>query len=334
MGKRWIVRIYFAPLEGITGYIFRNAYEDFFGGIDCYYSPFVVTRDGGIMKNKEKKDILPEHNRKIKLVPQLLTNQAENFCHAAGQMKELGYEEVNLNLGCPSGTVVSKGRGAGFLGKPEELDRFLDRIFEKCECKISIKTRIGVEEAEEFYRLLEIYNQYPVSELTIHPRTRTEFYKGTPHREIFDYAYANSKNPVCYNGDIGTKEDFCALQEHYPSLESVMIGRGFLARPGFVGNETKKQEDVSKEILQQFMKRLLADYREIMSGDVHALFKMKEIWIYLAPYFTNYEKYLKKIKKTNRLSEYQAAVSNLFEKEELQNCAVDGKGVWQYGKKV
>lgn len=311
------MRIYFAPLEGITGYIFRNAYEDFFGGIDCYYSPFVVTRDGGIMKNKEKRDILPENNKKISLVPQLLTNQAENFCRAAKQMKELGYEEVNLNLGCPSGTVVSKGRGAGFLAKTEELNRFLETIFEQCECRISIKTRIGLEDAEEFYKLLDIYNQYPIWELIVHPRTRAELYKGKPHREIFDYAYENSKNPLCYNGDICRIEDYLALQEKYPKLESVMVGRGFLARPAFIGNQTKKQEVVTKETLQKFMERLLSDYREVMSGDIHALFKMKEIWIYLAPYFTNHERYLKKIKKANRLSEYQAAVSKLFAEEEL-----------------
>ena len=311
------MQIYFAPLEGITGYIFRNAYEDYFGGIDRYYSPFVVTRDGGIMKNKEKNDILPEHNSRIALVPQLLTNHADSFCRAAGQMEELGYHEVNLNLGCPSGTVVSKGRGAGFLGRLDELQRFLDIIFAKCTCKISIKTRIGIESPEEFGRILEIYNQYPVCELIIHPRTRKEFYKGRPHMEIFDDAYARSKNPVCYNGDILSTEDCEMVSERYPGLSSVMIGRGFIARPGFAGNEGRKQALVTKETVQKFMGRLLADYREVMSGDIHALFKMKEIWIYLGPCFTNYEKYLKKIKKTNKLGEYQAIAADLFEKEEM-----------------
>lgn len=311
------MQIYFAPLEGITGYIFRKAYQDIFGGIDCYYSPFVVTRDGGIMKNKERKDILPEHNQGIHLVPQLLTNQAENFCRAAEQMQELGYNEVNLNLGCPSGTVVSKGRGSGFLAKTEELDRFLDTIFQKCSCAISIKTRLGVERPEEFYDLLEIYNRYPVKLLTIHPRTRMEFYKGKVHREIFEYAYEHSKNPVCYNGDILSSEDAKQLQEAFPNLEHIMIGRGFLSHPGFVGNVAKKQDVIEKSVVRTFMDRLLEDYREVMSGDIHALFKMKELWIYLAPSFTNYEKYLKKIKKTNKLSEYQAAVAGLFANETL-----------------
>lgn len=311
------MQIYFAPLEGITGYIYRNAYEDYFGGIDRYYSPFIVTGDTGIMKNKQKKDILPENNKGISLVPQLLTNRADNFCNAVKQMEALGYREVNLNLGCPSGTVVSKGRGAGFLGKTEELQRFLESIFEKCTCQISVKTRIGVESPEEFAALLELFNQYPVCELIIHPRTRSEFYKGKPHMEIFDYAYKHSKNPVCYNGDIFSVQDCQTISEQYPELSSIMIGRGLIARPGFAGNAEQKQTVVAKEMVQGFMGRLLADYREVMSGDIHALFKMKEIWLYLAPGFTNFEKYLKRIKKTNKLGEYQATVANLFEKEEL-----------------
>lgn len=309
-------KIYFAPLEGITGYIYRRAYEDFFGGIDRYYSPFVVTRDGGIMKDKERRDILPENNTGISLVPQLLTNQAENFCRAAEQMMELGYHEINLNLGCPSGTVVSRGRGAGFLGKPEELEAFLEQIFEKCICDISIKTRIGVESPEEFPKLLEIFNRFPVKELVVHPRTRKDFYQGAVHMESFDYAYAHSKNPLCYNGDILTSEDYQRIWEIYPKLSAVMIGRGFLGRPGFIGNG-EQQEKVTKGRLKDFVERLLFDYCEVMSGDIHAIFKMKEIWLYLAPYFTNYERYWKKIKKANRIKEYQEAVATLFAEEEL-----------------
>lgn len=314
------MKLYFAPLEGITGYIYRNAYEEFFGGIDTYYSPFVVTRDRGIMKKKELRDILPENNKNIMLIPQLLTNQTDNFLCAAGQMKDLGYQEVNLNLGCPSGTVVSKGRGAGFLGRTYELQRFLEEIFEKCPCDISIKTRIGVEDAEEFYDLLEIYNQYPIARLIIHPRTRREFYRGKTHMDIFEYAYAHSKNPLCYNGDICTIGQYRDIEKKYPELAGIMVGRGLIARPGFVKSEKEAKAEVltmDKETLYAFLRRLLDDYRSVMSGDIHALHKMKEIWIYMAPYFTNYEKYLKKIKKTNKLSEYQVTVNHLFAREEL-----------------
>lgn len=312
--------LYFAPLEGITGYIYRKAYDDYYGGISRYYSPFLVTRDRGIMKNKELKDILPENNEGINLVPQLLTNQSENFLQAAKQLQELGYREINLNLGCPSGTVVSRGRGAGFLDKTVQLHKFLDEIFTKCECDISIKTRIGMYDTDEFAGLLKIYNEYPVKELTIHPRTRQELYKGSPHREIFSYAYENSKNPLCYNGDINTIEQVQQLEKEYPKLGAVMIGRGLIARPGFVectDSSISEMSERSKKHFKEFLDCVLEDYREVMSGDVHALHKMKEIWLYMAPYFTNYEKYLKKIKKTDKLMEYKAAVSSLFSNEEF-----------------
>lgn len=310
-------KIIFAPLEGVTGYIYRRTYEKYFGGIDTYYSPFVVTRDGGIMKNKELRDILPENNKTIALVPQILTNHAQNFIQASKQMAEIGYQEVNLNLGCPSGTVVSKGRGAGFLGKTVQLNRFLEEIFSNAACDISIKTRIGVEDAEEFEQILKIYNQYPVRLLTVHPRTRREFYKGTVHREVFQYAYENSKNPLCYNGDICTKAQYEQISADFPKIEAVMIGRGFLARPAFAGGICGEPKELTKARLLDFMCDLLEQYREVMSGEIHALFKMKELWIYMAPQFTNYEKYLKKIKKTNKIAEYQSVMNALFRNEEL-----------------
>ena len=208
------MRITFAPLEGITGYIYRNTYQEYYGGIDRYYSPFLVTRDRGIMKKKELRDILPENNLNIDLVPQLLTNKTENFLQAAAQLKELGYREINLNLGCPSGTVVSKGRGAGFLDQPEKLQSFLEEIFQKADYAISIKTRIGMYEPEEFHRLLAIYNEYPICELIIHPRTRQEFYKEKIHPEIFKYAYEHSKNPITFNGEIRSLQAVTALEKY------------------------------------------------------------------------------------------------------------------------
>lgn len=315
------VRITFAPLEGITGYIYRNTYQEYYGGIDRYYSPFLVTRDRGIMKKKELRDILPENNLNIDLVPQLLTNKTENFLQAAAQLKELGYREINLNLGCPSGTVVSKGRGAGFLDQPEKLQSFLEEIFQKADYAISIKTRIGMYEPEEFHRLLAIYNEYPIRELIIHPRTRQEFYKEKIHPEIFKYAYEHSKNPITFNGEIRSLQAVTALEKEYPAMKNIMIGRGLIAKPGFIMQATDgsltENRTRSKKRLKEFLDCLLEEYRKVMSADIHALFKMKEIWIYMAPYFTNYEKYLKKIKKTDKLMEYRASVSSLMTNEDI-----------------
>lgn len=319
------MNIYFAPLEGITGMIFRQAYEKNFGGIDVYYTPFVTTRDGGIMKAKERKEILPENNLGICLVPQIMTNQAEDFCTAAAQLSEMGYSEVNLNLGCPSGTVVPKGKGAGFLKEPEKLDRFLDDIFEICETRkiqISIKSRIGFYEPEEFPELLRIFDQYPIKELILHLRTREEFYKGTVHQECFRYAIEHSKLPLCYNGDVCSVEEIQTLQKKFPGLQAVMIGRGFLKMPGFTSENTgavgkKDQMDDMlyseewKRKVFNFLQDLEQGYREVMSGDTPVLFKMKEIWTYLKDSFPDGQRWFKKIKKVKKLQEYERIIAGM-----------------------
>lgn len=311
------MRYYFAPLEGITGYRYRNAHHQYFSGVDQYYSPFVVTRDGGIMKQKELRDILPEHNEGVPLIPQILTNISENFLQASSQMKELGYEEVNLNLGCPSGTVTGKGRGSGFLRweRRRQLQKFLEEIFAYSQVKVSVKTRIGWEEPEEFKDLLQLYNEYPIQELIVHPRTRQEFYKGTVHRDIFAFAYEHSHNPLCYNGDIRTVEDCCQLRKDFPNLQSIMIGRGLIADPAFISRLQGKA--VTKDQIWEFYQTVFHSYQEALSGDTPLLHKMKELWIFMAESFTDSDQYLKKIKKTKRLAEYQMTVQKLFEEQEL-----------------
>lgn len=311
------MKYYFAPLEGIARYYYRNLHHQFFPGIDRYYSPFVVTRDGGIMKQKELWDILPENNEGICLIPQILTNSAENFLQTSHQMKELGYDEVNLNLGCPSGTVTGKGRGAGFLrfDRRGDLQRFLDEIFAHAEPQISVKSRIGWEEPEEFQALLQLFNEYPIQELILHPRTRSDFYRGHVHREVFAYAYEHSKNPLCYNGDINTIEDYQSLCRDFPNLQSVMIGRGLLADPGLVSRIQGKS--ITKSRFLGFYEAIFQKYHEILDGDAHLLQKMKELWVYMAVSFTNYENYLKKIKKAKKVSEYQIVVQQLLQEQEL-----------------
>lgn len=304
-------KLYFAPMEGVAGYIFRNIYVDLFDDADKYFSPFVVTRPSGIMKNKELRDILPENNEKLFLVPQILANNADGFINASKQMKELGYDEVNLNLGCPSGTVVSKKRGAGFLRYPDELDEFFDRIYDECDIKISVKTRIGFEKSEEIYRLMEIFNKYPIYELIIHPRTRMDMYKNKPDLEAFEYALNESKNPVCYNGDVKTKADFEMIANRFSKTESVMIGRGILSDPGLFG-EIKGKGAIDKEIFKRYHQVIFERFCEVYDGDTFILFKLKELWAYFAADFKDADKYVKKIRKSKKLTEYMAAVENIF----------------------
>jgi tRNA-dihydrouridine synthase len=314
------MKCYFAPLEGITGYIYRNAHHKYFGGIDRYYTPFLVPTHTERLTSREINDILPEHNEGMQAVPQILTNHAENFMWAARKIQELGYDEINLNLGCPSPTVVPKKRGAGFLAVPDELDRFLAKIcrdMDEIGMKLSVKTRIGMDDPEEFEDLLNIFNQYSFTELIVHPRVRSDFYKNHPHMEAFALALAKSKNPVCYNGDLFTIEDVQAFQKEYPSENMIMLGRGLIANPA-LAETVNGIGGLDKIRLKAFHDEVMEGYREVVSGDRPVLYKMKEFWWYLGNSFENYEKYGKKIKKSQHLAEYQVAVQSLFDDQELK----------------
>ncbi len=322
---------YFAPLEGITGYTFRNVHHHYYEGMDKYFSPFLSPNQHHAINPKEKRDILPEHNSGISLVPQILTNKAELLLAAAKELKQIyGYEEVNLNLGCPSKTVVSKGKGAGFLEDIEKLERFLEEVFTAISVskqdfpQISIKTRIGIDDAEEFTELLRIYNQYPLSELIIHPRVQKDFYKNTPNLEVFAQAVEHSKHSLCYNGDICTLEDFLRIKETFPMVEKIMIGRGLLANPTLVRElqayeqcmergETWNGYTIDFHRLKQYHDKLFEKYIEQMSGDTNVLFKMKELWVYLGRMFPEEEHQVKKIKKANKLAEYKRLTEELLQ---------------------
>ena len=306
------MKYYFAPLEGISGYIYRNAYEKFFpNNIDKYFTPFIVPNQSKSLKTKEFRDVLPENNNGLNIIPQILTNDSKGFIATCKKLKQLGYDEVNLNLGCPSGTVVSKFRGSGFLAKREELDNFLDEIFKIQDMKISIKTRLGVDSADEFYEIMKIYDKYPMEELIIHPRTRQDFYGNKPNMEMFKDALKSSKNTICYNGDIFSVKDYEKFIEECPSVDRIMIGRGSLANPGLI-NEIKGKGVVDKNILKEFHDEVCMGYKEILSGDINVLFRMKELWSYMRGMFEDSEKVAKKIKKERMLSEYNVIISRLF----------------------
>ena len=321
-----IVKYYMAPLESVTTWIYRQAHAKIYGRLDKYFIPFLEPHEKRDFKTRELQEILPEHNENIYAVPQILTNRSEGFIKLAKALKDWGYEEVNLNLGCPSKTVVTKGKGSGFLAKPEELERFLTEIFDALsgEVKISVKTRIGKEDPEEFPALLELFNKYPMEELIIHPRIQKDFYKYTPRMECYRTAYETSRHSLCYNGDLFSTADFQKLCHDFPLTEKVMLGRGVLQNPWLIGmlrsTDPASSENLApadKELLRAFCEDLCAGYARVISGDKNVLFKLKALWIYLGTSFTNPQKYLKKIKKANRLAEYEEAVDSLFREQEL-----------------
>ena len=305
------MQYYLAPLEGITTYVYRNAYHKHFRKMDKYFTPFIVPHKDKKFNTRELKELSPEQNQGLNVIPQLLTNNAEDFLKTANEIVQMGYDEINLNLGCPSRTVVTKRKGAGFLEYPEELDRFLDEIYGNADFKISVKTRIGKDSPDEFYQLLEVYNKYPIEELTIHPRVQADYYQNTPNLDMFKVAYEESKNPICYNGDIRTTDNLTSLTQQFPDLKHVMIGRGIIHNPGLLTN-------LDKETLLSFHNMILEEYIKISSGERNVLFKMKELWFYMLNLFEDAEKIGKKIKKTERLKEYESIINMLFTAYDLR----------------
>lgn len=306
------MQYYFAPMEGITGYIVRNAYHHYFDDIDRYYTPFIPANKK--MSKRVIRDILPENNREIHLIPQLLAKNAEEVLTICDKICAYGYDTVNINLGCPSGTVVNKGRGSGFLNFPDELDRFLYRIFEKANCRISIKTRVGVNSLDGWEHLLSIYAKYPLEELIIHPRLRTDFYRGQPRMEAFSLATERIEVPLCYNGDITSVNDLKGIEAAYPTVDRIMIGRGLLAKPGLLSyaRNSDFESDNYRKRLRNLHDEILEGYLSIFSGERDAMFHMKEIWMYLIQSFADSDKMLKGIKKAQTLREYQMVVNRIF----------------------
>lgn len=310
------MKIYFAPLEGITGYVFRNAYERYYGGIDKYFTPFISPHTKKLMDTREKRDILPENNKGLNIVPQILTNTAEDLIDISKQLKEdYGYEEINLNLGCPSKTVTTKGKGSGFLQTPDEMDEFFERFFKVADVKLSIKTRIGYWDVEEAEKLFHMYERYPFEEVIIHPRLGTQMYQGVPYYDVFESYLERTKHSLCYNGDINTVEQLNVLNDKWENCDKYMLGRGLIARPGMLKRELSQDvPQLSQEewnTFKQFHDEIVDGYDAYMCGDRNTLFKMKERWTWWAVQFPGQEKTLKKIKKANDLKEYKMLVNSL-----------------------
>lgn len=306
------VKYYMAPLESVTTWIYRQAHAKIYGRLDKYFIPFLETHEKRDFKTRELQEILPEHNENIYAVPQILTNRSEGFIKLAKALKDWGYEEINLNLGCPSKTVVTKGKGSGFLAKPEELERFLTEIFDALsgEVKISVKTRIGKEDPEEFPALLELFNKYPMEELIIHPRVQKDGYGNVPRLELYELAEKQSVNPLCYNGNLYTREQIRNFAERFPGTERLMFGRGFLRDPGLLYNEGKDSKDIFEKFWA-FHDLVYEGYQERNMGDRNVLFKMKELWSYQVYQFSEPERLFKTFKKVQDCNEYEQMIRNL-----------------------
>ena len=299
------MRYYFAPMEGLTDSIYRRVHHEHFSGVDAYYMPFISPTVHRCLTNREAREVPFADTVPFRAVPQLMTKVADDFLWAAGECRNRGYDEVNLNVGCPSGTVVAKKKGSGMLEDPDNLDRFLDAIFAASPLPISVKTRLGLTDPQEFPRILEIYNQYPIKELTVHPRVRKQFYDGDVDMEMFRYALENSKNPLCFNGNLRNLTEVKAFEKELPKIEAVMIGRGLIGNPAMLepGGESK---------LEAFHDALLETYIVEFGGARNAMFRMKENWRHMICMFDGSEKLWKKLRKCTDVNEYRSIVGEIF----------------------
>lgn len=298
------MQYYFAPLEGLTDSIYRRLHHKYFPGVDKYFTPFLSPTVHRKLTPRESRELTPNG---VPTVPQLLTKVPEDFLWMAQQCADLGYQEVNLNLGCPSGTVTAKGKGAGMLADPDALRRFLDSIFATCPIPISVKTRLGMESAEEFPALLDIFNCYPIKELILHSRVRKVFYSGAVDMDSFDYARKSSISPVCYNGNLCSKEQVESFSRQFPQIGSVMNGRGLIGDPGMLtpgGTDT--------DTLDAFMQELFEEYASVFGSTRNAMFRMKENWRYILRLFDNSEKLGKQLRKSTSVSEYQTITKQII----------------------
>ncbi len=303
----------FAPLDGITKIVFRRVHHRLFGGADRYFIPFFSPVSEHILTKRDRRELDPAQNGGLPLVPQVMTRRAPDFLWAAELLRDMGYPEANLNLGCPSGTVTAKGKGSGFLAKPDELDRFFDEVFARTALPVSVKTRLGVQSPEEFGRLLEIYNRYPIKSLVIHPRVQKEFYKGGVHQDVFALALAESANPVCYNGDLVTEADCGAFAARFPAVETVMIGRGAVADPALL-RKLRGGAPASGGEVEAFSRTLYQEYQAFYGQPAQAVQRMKEVWFYLIRLFEGdeQERYARRMRRLRTPGEYEELESAIF----------------------
>jgi len=302
--------LFYAPLEGITTYTYRNTHREIFGGCDFYYAPFITPVENEKLSIKNLRDILPDNNVATPLKVQVLTNNLDAYLKFENEIVPMGYDEVNLNFGCPSGTVVKKKRGSGFLRSTDELNSFLNSVYMNTGLKVSVKTRIGFYDVSEWKELLEIYNKYSLELLIVHPRTRQMLYNGYPHMQSFDMCYESSPNPVCYNGNVFTKEDFERILKKYPELGGIMIGRGAVMNPA-IFREIKGGDRLKTEELIAFSNLLEERYYKLLGCEHYTLHKLKEIWIYMVSNFPDETKIAKEIKKSNSLRDLNNAIKKL-----------------------
>lgn len=304
-----------SPLQGFTDFRFRNAFHKYFGGIDTFYSPYIKLNGKLVIKGSYERDILPENNNTLEVIPQIITNDAEEFLFVTKYVQQLGYKELNWNLGCPYPMVAKCGMGSGLISNTSQIEHILKRVHNETDIIVSMKMRMGYENPTEILDVFPILEQYPIKNIAIHARIGKQLYKGGVDLDSFQKCLDTSKQKIYYNGDITSVAKFRTMQERFPSIEHWMIGRGLIADPflpSMIKNNTTEYPKNKLEIFEAFHDTIYQEYDEYLQGPTPIRMKMLGFWEYFSESFSNPQKTYKKIKKAGNSKNYEAAVKEIF----------------------
>ena len=327
MQKSSELKIYFAPLQESTDYIYRNAHSKYFGSVDKYFAPYIVRQNDGSIKKSHLRDIQAENNIGYPLIPQILAGNANDFVFLAKVLQDNGYGEINWNLGCPYPMVTNKGLGAGLLPNPEKIKAILEESLPQISAKISVKLRTGLTSHDGILNVAAVLKEFPLSEIILHPRFAKQLYKESPNVEIYRNVIEILGQHLIYNGDIEIINDFNRLTELFPDSITWMIGRGILKNPFFPS--TLKglpipDKGQKAKILRNFHDEIILGYSRLLSGNSHLLMRMEKFWSYFSFVFPDQHKTFKRIKKAANISKYEIAVNENFQR--FRNDEEDERG--------
>ncbi|WP_027419640.1 tRNA dihydrouridine synthase [Crocinitomix catalasitica] len=307
-----------SPLQGFTDFRFRNALNHFFGGIDTFYAPYIRLNGKMVIKPAYQRDLALENNTTLEVIPQVITNDPDEFLFVAKYVQSLGYKELNWNLGCPYPMVTKSGMGSGLICNPSRIDEVLDKAHKETDILVSMKMRMGYENAEEILDAFPILDQYPLKNIAIHARIGKQLYKGAVNLDAFEKCISSTKHKLYYNGDITSVEAFRAIQERFPSIDHFMIGRGLIADPflpSMIKNNTTVYPENRWAIFSEFHDTIYRQYDEFLSGPTPIKMKMQGFWEYFSQSTSNPQKTFKAIKKASNPTKYQHAVREIINSE-------------------
>ena len=313
-----------APLQGFTDVVFRQAYVRHFTGIDQAMAPFISTMGSRRLKPSRLKDVAPNLNTALPVIPQILGKNPDDFIYLGNYLFDMGYVQVNWNLGCPHSKIAKKQRGSGLLPHPDKIDAFLSRVIPDMKPTLSVKIRLGRKAKEEIRDLIAMFNTHKLDEIILHPRTGEQMYTGAADIDAFERAMNACTHPMVYNGDIVDTASWERIRQRFPKIDRFMIGRGILSNPflpeqiqglntaapppDFQNNDSQKRER-----LKTFYTDLFNSYKQVFSGPGHLIGRMKGFWNYLGPSFENSKKPLKKLLKSNSEQDYSDRVNEFWE---------------------